>query len=170
VAEVRLTQGQVALVDPEDHQRVVEAGPWHLIRRPDTPDYAARNVRVGSGRRTTERMHNFITGWRLVDHQNHDGLDNRKENLRLATSAQNMYNKRPQRGGSSQFKGVYWDKQRSKWRARLSINYKTKHLGSFDTELDAALAYDSAARQHFGEYACLNFKPARPMGSCDARL
>ena len=88
-----------------------------------------------------------------VDHINGDGLDNRRENLRICTHAQNMQNQMPVRLGTSKYKGVSWDKVAKKWAAHINLDGKPKKLGRFVAEEDAAKAYDSAAIEHYGEYA-----------------
>lgn len=92
-----------------------------------------------------------------VDHINHNSLDNRRENLRSATRTQNMANIALRRGNRAGFKGVNFHKQTKKWHARISLDHKTLSLGVHVSPEDAARAYDVAARQLFGEYACLNF-------------
>jgi hypothetical protein len=103
---------------------------------------------------------------RLVDHRNNDGLDNRRDNLRLATRSQNMYNKlKTKSKTSSRFIGVSFDKSRRKWEARIYYQGRKIWLGRFDSEIDAALAYDEAARKYHGEFARLNF-PQGIAGAC----
>jgi hypothetical protein len=109
-----------------------------------------------TGKRAPVLMHRYLMGEPAedVDHWNRDSLDNRRENLRLATASQNIANGLS-RGGSSKFKGVSWS--RDGWNASLRKNYKTIHLGRFDTEESAARAHDTAARQLHGEFARVNF-------------
>lgn len=95
----------------------------------------------------------------VVDHINHNGLDNRKANLRLVTNAQNSYN-RPcfkKKGSPSQYKGVYWSKRDNKWQVQISCKGKVKTIGQFKDEIQAAKAYDKAAKKYHGEFAYLNF-------------
>ncbi len=96
----------------------------------------------------------------LVDHINCSRADNRRENLRLATNAQNQFNRDLPRHNTTGFKGVYRSGPRSKrpWQAAITFNYKKIHLGSFDTAEEAAVAYDNAAGQLAGEFARGNFQ------------
>lgn len=92
-----------------------------------------------------------------VDHENRNRLDNRESNLRVATRSQNGANQGKRPGCSSQYKGVHHRRGRGRWEAGIEVEGKHIYLGQHDTEVDAALAYDVAARQHFGEFAELNF-------------
>jgi hypothetical protein len=89
-----------------------------------------------------------------IDHTNNIRNDNRIINLREATQSENMGNKKIQGGGSSKYKGVIWEN--NAWRARIMVNYKKISLGSYKEEKEAALAYNKAALEHFGEYAKIN--------------
>jgi hypothetical protein len=101
-------------------------------------------------------MHRYLMGEpsEEVDHENGDGLDNRRKNLRRATHAQNMMNALSRRG-SSRFKGVFWSVNR--WQAAIRDDYRKVYLGQFKIEEDAARAYDDAARRIHGAFARLNF-------------
>jgi hypothetical protein len=93
-----------------------------------------------------------------ADHINHNGLDNRKANLRPATQTQNIWHRRKFKSPSrSIFKGITWMKRENRWRARITVNGRRLYLGSFDNELDAAKAYDEAAKKYHKEFAILNF-------------
>jgi len=94
----------------------------------------------------------------VVDHINGNTLDNRKYNLRICTTKENVRNSKPQEG-SSAYKGVSWDESRGKWLAGIKVDREHIFLGRYDLELDAAKAYDDAAETHFGVYARLNLKP-----------
>jgi hypothetical protein len=91
-----------------------------------------------------------------VDHINHNKLDNQKCNLRLATHQENMWNSKIQKNNKSGYKGVSWRKQCNKWQATIKKNYKDISLGYYKTKEDAALAYNNAARELFGQFAFLN--------------
>jgi len=99
---------------------------------------------------------------KFTDHINHDRLDNRIENLRVATPLQNSWNMLKQnRNCTSKYKGVIWVKGKKKWRAKLTFAGRPIFIGYFDDEKEAARAYDEKAKELFGEFAWLNF-PARP--------
>lgn len=103
-------------------------------------------------------MHRLLianAGEMMVDHVDHDGLNNRRCNLRLTTHRQNLQNRK--RKGASAYIGVSWDRPANKWRADIGMHGKVVHLGRFATEIDAARAYDRAAIEHCGESASLNF-------------
>ena len=92
-----------------------------------------------------------------VDHQDGDGLNNQRNNLRPATRQQNMRNGFKRAGCSSQFKGVCWAKREAKWVAKIRVNKRLLHLGYFIQEHLAAAAYSDAAKQFFGEFARTNY-------------
>ena len=94
----------------------------------------------------------------FVDHINHNGCDNRKANLRPATPADNARNALyPKINTTSKYRGVSYNKKKKRWRAQLSINNKKKQIGYFRDEIEAAKAYDKAAKRYYGEFAILNF-------------
>jgi hypothetical protein len=146
--QIPLTQGKTVTVDQSDADRADVK--WHAIKDKNT-FYAVRNVARPGGGWTSERLHRVIMARMLgrplerrehVDHINRDGLDNRRENLRLASNRENHCNRRNQ--GASEHPGVSWHKATRKWRAQIRINGRQRHLGSFTCELDAAEAYRRA--------------------------
>lgn len=154
--EIPLTRGQVALVDDDDYDYLVQYN-WYVTKRGNT-FYAIRSLPRVDGKQTHIAIHREILNppdSMQIDHINRDGLDNRKENLRLATNSQNHINI-PKRRGSSRYKGVYWNKEHNKWAAKVTINNKTLFLGYFDTESIAAGVYNQFASSNFGEFALLN--------------
>lgn len=94
----------------------------------------------------------------IVDHINHDGLDNRKINLRVCTQQENGFNKDVSKVNKTGYKGVYMDSKTGKYRSQIGHNYKKIHLGSFDDLICAARAYDDAAIKYYGRFAKLNLK------------
>jgi len=110
-------------------------------------------------------MHRLIMGvtdrrvW--TDHINHDGLDNRRANLRVCTNRQNQRNQRAQGvPKTSRYKGVWFSTREHCWTAQIAVGDNRIHLGYFTSEESAAVAYDNAARKYFGEFAQTNFTPA----------
>ncbi|SRR5712692_432961 len=152
-----LSQGQVAIVDDEDFDWVTQYE-WHLKRGHNT-FYAQRWVKI-DGKWTRQKLHRFILGLTdpriKIDHKDGNGLNNHRQNLRIATKQQNQANQQKQQGTSSRFKGVTWDKNRGKWSAQVMVAGKNKYLGRFDSELKAAQTYDQAAQKYFGNFAKLN--------------
>jgi hypothetical protein len=151
--ELPLTRGRVAIVDDEDYDELSRYK-WHLSGR-----YVARAKPKGikDGAHLI-LLHCAIMGKIAgleIDHINGDGLDNRRENLRHVTHAQNMRNQKS-RQGSSKYKGVSWTKSRQKWCAQIYRQGKLYWLGYYQSEKDCALAYNNAAVELFGEYAWLN--------------
>lgn len=110
-------------------------------------------------------MHRVLMGCafrdgRKIDHRDGDGLNNCRDNLRDSTHSQNMRNRRKKVVSSSQYKGVHWHRTRKKWNAMIRSNKKRIWLGCFTNEADAARAYDVAAKERHGSFACLNFPDA----------
>jgi len=158
---IPLSQGRCALVDDEDADLLA----WKWYARPDRSTfYAYRDVSRPSGGKTSLRLHRVIADRMgingLVDHRNRCGLDNRRENLRSATTSQNISNTGLWRSNRSGYKGVSWHKRTRKWTANITINTKQIWLGDYRAAEDAARAYDAAAVKYRGEFAVLNFPRA----------
>lgn len=148
---LRLTKGAVTQVDHNTYYAVY-GYKWHLTSH----GYAARSERC-CGKKKMIYLHRHILGAKKgqqVDHINGDKLDNRKENLRIVSSSQNLQNKKY--GGSSKFKGVHYRKDVKSWRVTIQVDGKTKHIGYFKDELEAAKAYDRVAKTIYGEGPWLN--------------
>jgi hypothetical protein len=159
--QIPLTQGQFAIVDVEDYEKLAEFK-WFAAKGGRTL-YAERMAKSEDGKRKQHnvKMHRQILNvpeGQFVDHINHNGLDNRKANLRIVTMEQNCWNKRKQSNNcSSKYKGVTWLKGYGKWQSRIIHKGERIFIGYFDDEQSAAKAYDDKARKLFGEYATLNF-------------
>jgi HNH endonuclease len=89
----------------------------------------------------------------LVDHRNHDTLDNQKSNLRIATGSQNQWNRGKTRYNTSGYKGVHFLKASGKFTAHLRFKKRKIHLGCFDTAEEAYAVYQAEARRFYGEFA-----------------
>jgi len=155
---IKLNHGRYAIVEPVDYEEL-NKHKWHDVKGGDT-FYAVRSTYKTNGRKTTMQMHREIMrpeGELWVDHKNHNGLDNRRANLRNVTPAQNNYNSRlGMNRGRSKYKGVKWCEYHKKWRVVICHNGKNIHIGYFDSEIEAAKAYDEAAKKYRGEFAALN--------------
>lgn len=145
--------GEVLIDTRLDDIRLVCQHAWHV----DADGYAAGNV---EGRRVL--LHRVLLGidgtFALTDHRNMVRLDNRRQNLRVATRAQNGWNRPKRRDNVSGYKGVYRCTTTNLWRAEIAANKKRHKLGRFAFPEDAAKAYDAAALRLHGEFARLNFK------------
>lgn len=148
--EIPLSQGLVTLVDDEDYEWL-SGCKWHVFG--ETWKYAVSHRGPNGTGRT--RMHRAIFGnvpkGMIVDHINGNSLDNRRSNLRLCTTAQNMMNSKLMSNNTSGYKGVSFS--RGKWVARLRYQGKFIYLGAHDDPKTAHEAYKSKAKELFGEYA-----------------
>lgn len=152
-------RGRVARVDDGDYDLVMQYR-WYVKEVP--PEPGKRGCGPYAVTSTSILMHCLIMGIKGVDHRDHDGLNNQRSNLRPATQAQNMQNRRSQPGSTSTYKGVFWNRRSQRWQAKIKTNGRSRTLGLYVSEAEAALAYDEAAREMFGEYACLNFPDGVP--------
>lgn len=148
--------------------RALKLGRWQLVK-PGTQRGGYTTLRVETG---TALLHRIIaevflnagkplTPQQDVDHREHvDGShrQDRMSNLRICSRSENLRNQQVRSANTSGYKGVCWDKWAGKWKAAIRISGKLHHLGRFHTPEAAAKAYDKAALQHFGEFACTNLK------------
>ncbi len=152
--KVPLTRGLFCEIDESDYHLICNHK-WHAIKDHSikyADKYYAANRQLGS-------MHRHILGITdvriMIDHRDGDGLNNRRSNLRECTHKQNMQN-RKQRFGSSKYKGVSWSKPNKKWKSKYQLDRQEVFLGYFDSEVDAAIAYNAAVSIAFGEFALMN--------------
>ncbi len=174
--KIKLTRGKYAIVSPEDFE-AVNRHKWQATNNHNNTFYAIRTVYI-NGVRKRLMMHREIMklppfdsfgkaqdrsaqgreGF-VVDHQDGNGLNNTRDNLSIVTAAENSYNRRKMaREGTSKYKGVSRDRRNNRYRAIITYKGQVLHLGSFDNEIDAAKAYDEAAKELYGKYAFLNFR------------
>jgi hypothetical protein len=150
--------GFFALVDATDEELVMKFT-WRYIRsKQHNTAYAFAKIKR-DGKWGNITLHRLLMGdpkGVLVDHINHDGLDCRRSNMRYATNQQNQFNQPKRRGSTSRYKGVHRPKGARFWKVNLRINGRPTYMGTFKTEREAALAYNEFAKQHYGEFACLN--------------
>jgi hypothetical protein len=158
---IPLTQGQNAIVDAEDFDRLNQWN-WHAQwSNCSKTFYAGRNSYPDGpkGKCVYVRMHAEVLGIKSeIDHRDGNGFNNRKENLRPCTRKQNTWNGTKKSTNRSGFKGVSKDRRspNGRWRARIMVSGVEIQLGLFDTPEEAAHAYNDAARRHFGDFAQVN--------------
>jgi AP2 domain len=159
--KIHLTKGQYAIVDATDYEWL-SRWKWTAARQRHGYFYAYRQISV-PGKYKTIMMHRQILGLefgdkRMGDHLNHRTLDNRRQNLRIASCTQNNVNQhRVPRHNTTGFIGVSWSAERHKYTATISINNRTKSLGRYNTAEEAARVRDAKALELHGEFAMLNF-------------
>lgn len=144
------------LVDDEDWEFLISFAAWNLHKK----GYPRCSKGI-NGKKKLIKLHDLVLQrMGLVkdeglycDHKNGNKLDNQRANLRLATVSANNANRKLPRN-SSGYRGVY--KNLDKWTAQIAINGKPKHLGRFTTPEEAAVAYNKAALEQYGEFAVLN--------------
>lgn len=151
--EIQLTHGKVALVDDEDFEFLNQ---WKWCYH--NGGYAVR-ADYTSGKHKLITMHRVVNKTLKdlqTDHINRNKLDNRKENLRSCTSSENNKNTTSRKGSTSKYLGVSSYKRSNKWKSNIWICGKSKHLGYYISEKEAALAYNEAALKYHGKFANLN--------------
>jgi hypothetical protein len=160
---LHLPSRHIALFDAADRVLVEQYAHWHAIPARDT-------FYVQAGEDTTVLLHRLITSapkGLLVDHVNRDGLDNRRANLRLCNESQNKANRPAPRSNTSGYKGVSKTPS-GRWSAYITVDYRRRALGTFDTAAEAAQAYNAAAIEAWGEFAFLNTVSGSPVGPAGA--
>src|SRR4051812_13717954 len=161
MAEIALIGGRVAIVDDETLPHLL----GHTWRHAD--GYAVR----GDGRRVV-RMHRWILAAKpgeIVDHKNGNRLDNRRQNLRIVTAAENARNDKARIDRVvSAHKGVTWDRRFGIWKAAIKVDGRHFYVTGARSEEEAARLYDALARELHGEFACVNFPRDGERGALEA--
>lgn len=139
-----------ALIDLEDVEKVKNIK-WHRSDLQKNTYYCMSNNL--QWRRLHRLILNITDPKVFVDHINHNGLDNRKVNLRICTNQQNICNCNTPKNNTSGHKGVYWSQDKQKWTVQVTINNKTKYIGRYDTLEDAINARKKAAKKYYGEFS-----------------
>ena|SRR5579871_6540427 len=160
--EIQLTQGLVALVDDEDFE-TLSVYKWCAHRSYENGSFYAvrRDVNIAPGvPGKIIKMHQMLLGERPgyeIDHEDNNGLNNQRYNLRFLTHSRNLANI-PKRSGeySSIYKGVSYDKERNRWAAYIGGKPRI-FIGRYSTEEQAAKMYDKVALYRFGDAVKLNF-------------
>ena len=157
--KIPLGEGKFTIVDPLIFYRLNKFH-W-FIDGNDKKFYVVRTILLTNGKRKYSRLHRELMqpkGNLLVDHKNGNTFDNRLDNLRLATHQQNSYNRSKTKSKtSSRFIGVHLEKNTNQWKVQINHQGKTIFIGRYDSEIEAARAYDRAALKYHGEFARLNF-------------
>ena len=152
--EIMIGPRRWAIIDKEDYDRVMEFSHYW-----NGKGYVSSSTRDDEGVKRTILLHRFIMNAKddeQVDHWDHNKRNCRKSNLRRCSPSQNQGN-RGNSGGVSKYKGVSYRKHIKKWTAFIATGNGKRTLGVFVEEKDAAIAYDKAAREYFGEFAWVNF-------------
>lgn len=171
---IYLGEGIWTILEQEDYYRLRNYK-WvaHASGKGGVNLYAIRHKLVSPRKTKMVYMHREImkpVDERFVDHRNCDSLDNRKSNLRFATRSENMLNRRKKKNTSSQYICVNFYKPSKKWDCRITHKGKRIKIGRFETEIEAARAYDEAAKKYYGEFARLNFPEKEESKALFARL
>jgi hypothetical protein len=159
--KIPLSRGLFALVDDDDFE-FLNQWKWYAAAYGKGYTYAVRTLVRPNGNNGVLKMHRVIMNAptdMVVDHKNHDCLDNRKSNLRICSRSQNSMNSCARRGTASGLKGVCRAKK-GMWTAGIRVQGKMIHLGTFSDKALAAKAYDQAAVKYFKDFAKLNFPEA----------
>lgn len=163
--EIGLTRGYVCIVDDVDQDLANRN--WIAWVHDNRPGLVYAYGYTPRPNRKTIQMHRVILSRMLnrelsptehCDHIDGNGLNNTRSNLRLSVKHGNHKNaSKKDKTTSSSYKGVHWYKAMNVWRAKIQCNNTSYHLGNFENEIDAAKAYDEAAKRLHGKFAKLNF-------------
>lgn len=154
-----LTKGKFAKIDVADIPLAADRN-WQVSAGGGNRLYASAYVRYGPKKYGRVLLHRLLMGMPdlsvEIDHEDGDGLNNQRGNLRIATVSQNRQNRGPGRDNQLGVKGVYYSVGKGKYRVSIRAEGKTSHVGYFNTIDEAATAYNAAAKKFHGEFAWLN--------------
>jgi hypothetical protein len=160
---IYLTRDKFTIVDASKYDYLMQ---WWWYAQPSGKNFYAMRAGVVDGKKIQIRMHRVILGLEyndgvIIDHKNGNGLDNRIENLQIATHCINARNTRKRKDNKSGYRGVYLYKSKNwnavRWKAQININNKRLALGYFKDPISAAIAYDNAVLKYWGREFPLNF-------------
>lgn len=154
--KIKLTQNKYALVDDSDYEYLSQ-WKWCANKNRNTW-YAVRAEKLGD-KKSLVLMHRVIANTPIgvkTDHEDGNGLNNQRYNLRTCSTSQNAMNSKKASNNTSGYKGVTWHKELGKFVARIHINGKSIHLGVFQSAKEAGEAYNKKALELFGNYALIN--------------
>lgn len=155
---LKLSKGLFAKVDDADFEWLNQ-WKWTAHFRGGRQGHGAYRNEKKNGKIIHIDLHRFITKCpkgMIVDHINHDALDNRRKNLRVCTQSENCMNQRRRSNSTTGVKGVWWHEGAQKYTAAIMLNGKSTYLGVFKKKKDAAVAYAKAADKLFGKYAFID--------------
>jgi len=155
--EIILTQGKVAIVDNEDYDYLNQFK-WYASNK-NGKFYVQKKITVSKNKTTCISMHRFImkpNKGMVIDHLDGNPLNNKKNNLRICTHAENMRNSKIRINNKSGYKGVSYQENSNNYRASIRFNNIKINIGDFIDPIDAARAYNAAALKYHGEFAHLN--------------
>ena len=144
--KITLTQGKFALVDDEDYDWLMT---WKWCACKDRSTFYARTSIREYGFQHSMQMHRLLMMFPfdlLIDHADHNGLNNQKYNLSIVTTRKNLQNR--SKPGTSQYPGVCWSKSNKKWQADIFISGKKTYLGQYHDEVEASEVYNNCLKKH----------------------
>ncbi len=161
IVKIKLTRGQFGYCDLEDWEKFKHIKWWADPGKSKTTFYINGEIKI-KGKKKHTRLHSLLfevpKGF-VINHKDHDGLNCCRSNLEICTYQQNASYCLKRQNNKSGFKGVSWRKDIEMWRSRITVNFKAITIGHFENKIDAAKAYNEAAKKFFGIYSVLNKIP-----------
>jgi hypothetical protein len=161
IGYIPLNRGLVAKVDPCNVEKL-SSNNWTAAWNPHTRSFVAVRVEQKNGKQQNIKMHRIIKGatdfHTKVDHENHDTLDNRNDNLRICNNTQNICNSILRSDNTSGYKGVSYFRSRNKYRSYINLDGRQRHLGYFDTPEEASARREEVSKELHKEFAFSGMK------------